>query len=207
MLMWLWLWLWSLSLVVGRWSLVVGRWSLFVARCSLLVARCSLLLAPCSLLLAPCSLLVVVVVVRCCKMVVIPRFERINCVIQEIFSVLHSSTLLCINSTTLWFIPDSRHTVWRPFSGLKKGHPRGLRGILFTSTSLLVVPDFCCRYCGFTIATPTTAAATNTTIRNGLLPGAATATLFGPPGARNGQKGSPRSLWGILLNQNSTLEE
>ena len=117
------------------------------------------------------------------------------------------------------FIPDCRHTVWWPFSGLqgletfKKGHPRGLWGILLTSTALLLCQIIAATMTALlTIATPTTAisGATATTIGNGLLPGAATTALFGPAVARNGQKGSPHrsaghptGLWVILTSTTS----
>jgi len=71
-------------------------------------------------------------------MVVIPRFERINYVIQEIYSVLHESTAFYTNLFRFAYIlprydflfQKTRRTVcFRPFSalvsGLRKGQYQG----------------------------------------------------------------------------------
>ena len=142
-------------------------------------------------------------------MVVIPRFERINYVIQEIYFILH----IFYHDIILFLI-----------AVILSGDPfRASRG---SKRSKRVTPGVCEEYFSpvlcqiiaatitalLTIATPTTAisGATATTIGNGLLPGAATAALFGPAVARNGQKGSPHrsaghptGLWVILTSTTS----
>lgn len=52
-------------------------------------------------------------------MVVIPRFETINYVMQNLlrFTLIYSVFAFILPRSD--FIPDSRHSVWRPFSGLQ----------------------------------------------------------------------------------------
>ena len=102
------------------------------------------------------------------KMVVIPRFERINNVMQEIYSVplIYSVLHLFYQVIILFLIPVIRSDdPFRASSGSKR--------------SKRVTPgDTSYQYCiptstGITTATPTTATsgATTTTVGNGILPG------------------------------------